>query len=396
MKKWFLTHGKSRRVARHGQGHASMNRSKLSIRIVVIVTALSGVPDLPAGEGRLELSQSMMPITITQSGSYVVTEDLQGTSGNRGIHITASDVSIDLNGFDLVGVGASLGGIDVTGTHRNISVRNGTVRNWGSIGVDIDNASNCVVTAVRAVDNGNDGFRVRGNLLVDCIALGNSGDGFQVTGRSILLRCIARDNGANGIITGNDCALSLCAVRTNKDAGIVTGVGCSVLRCTARDSGESGISVGAATAVSGCAVHSNGGHGIESIGGGARISDCTVYANTNYGIAVGKASLVKGNALQSNAGGGVLVSNHAYVVNNAIEGSTGAAGIKVLGVRSRIEGNHLSNNGIGIDVDGSDCVVVKNTAVGNTDNYDITGGNHFEEDSPAGTLPDKPWVNFEF
>ncbi len=375
-----------------------MSHSKLLVRIhVILASAALSALSLFAGEGRLELSQSMMPITISQSGSYVLTEDLTGTSGSHGIRIETSDVSLDLNGFALIGVSGSLDGIRVTGNYRNISIRNGTVRSWRNDGVQIDAASNCVLMVVRSVDNLGDGFRVDGNLIVDCEARGNGGDGFQVGRGCVILRCTARDNGGNGIITGDDCTLSLCVVRTNGAMGIVTGVGCSVLHCTSRESGESGVAVGTATAVAGCAVGANGGNGIECTGGGVRIGDCTVHANAHYGIVVGQASLVRDNTLRANGAGGILVSNHAYVVANSISDSASGTGIMVFGVRSRIEGNHLTQNSIGIDVDGSDCVIVKNTAAGNTsDDYQIGVGNHFEEYSPAGSMPNRPWVNFEF
>ena len=41
---------------------------------------------------------------ITNSGSYYLTTNLVGVSGKSGISITANDVTLDLNGFALLGV----------------------------------------------------------------------------------------------------------------------------------------------------------------------------------------------------------------------------------------------------------------------------------------------------
>ena len=70
---------------------------------------LATVMMVAGGEGRLEISQSMLPLTITNSGSYVVTEALVLTNAAHGITIQSSDVTVDLNGFALRGTGVATG-----------------------------------------------------------------------------------------------------------------------------------------------------------------------------------------------------------------------------------------------------------------------------------------------
>src|SRR5678815_1587099 len=48
---------------------------------------------------------------ITQPGSYYLTGNITGVAGKHGIEIAASGVTLDLNGFDLVGV-AGMGPFD--------------------------------------------------------------------------------------------------------------------------------------------------------------------------------------------------------------------------------------------------------------------------------------------
>lgn len=61
-----------------------------------------------------------LPETVATAGSYYLTANLLGSSGNNGITISASDVTLDLNGFRLVGVGGSLDGILVSGSRAGI------------------------------------------------------------------------------------------------------------------------------------------------------------------------------------------------------------------------------------------------------------------------------------
>ncbi len=54
---------------------------------------------------------SALPFTINQCGSYFLTDCLTGVAGQNGITIDADDVTLDLNGFTLIGVPGSLDGI---------------------------------------------------------------------------------------------------------------------------------------------------------------------------------------------------------------------------------------------------------------------------------------------
>src|SRR6478672_7546607 len=49
---------------------------------------------------------------ISQPGAYYLTGNITGVAGKAGIKITANDVTLDLNGFALVGPGGSTRAID--------------------------------------------------------------------------------------------------------------------------------------------------------------------------------------------------------------------------------------------------------------------------------------------
>lgn len=146
--------------------------------------------------------EGLNPIVINAGGSYYLGEDILAFHGNHGIEITASDVSIDLNGFKIEGnieVG-SLDGIHVGAGLKNVTVRNGTVKLFFGKGIEAGTCSNLRVEAVRLVGNGGGGLAAGlAAMVLDCVASGNQGDGFNLKQRSLIKGCIAESNGGDGI-----------------------------------------------------------------------------------------------------------------------------------------------------------------------------------------------------
>lgn len=130
------------------------------------------------------------PITISVSGSYRLSGNLIPPDGNTTvIQITADNVSIDLNGFSIIGPVVCSGGPPVTGcspsgfgagitsSNANISVSNGTVRGMGT-GISLQGA---------------------GSRIANVQAMSNSFDGIDATPGSIVSGSNASYNGDNGI-----------------------------------------------------------------------------------------------------------------------------------------------------------------------------------------------------
>jgi len=128
---------------------------------------------------------SSIPITISEFGSYYLTGNLTGLPGTNGITIISDSVTIDLNGFALIGVPGSTRGIEIplipTAVRiGNVSIRNGTVRDWGLDGIYCPTASNSLIQAVRVAYNGADGLWVgRGCRIADSVFTRNTGIGMR-------------------------------------------------------------------------------------------------------------------------------------------------------------------------------------------------------------------------
>ncbi len=158
---------------------------------------------------------------ITQRGSYYLTGNIAGVAAKHGIEIVASGVTLDLNGFDLVGVAASLDGVSVSVFPlTNIAVVNGSVRNWGDEGVDLGtfSANTCRVEGV--------------------LASGNAGNGILTGSGCTVSNCTAYLNTANGIGAGAGCTVSNCSTRANTFDGIVCSSSCVIRDNTCTSNGN--------------------------------------------------------------------------------------------------------------------------------------------------------------
>ena len=304
---------------------------------------------------------------ISQPGSYYLTANLVGTSNKRGIEIAADNVTLDLNGFEVRGVPDSWQGVYVAGYHENISLRNGTLCQWGTSGVEAGQASRSLFTDLR----------------------------------------VSANRGA-GLTVGSGCFAQNCVIRSNRTYGILAQYGCSIRDCVSEWNGLEGINTGYAALVRGCQVRNNGADGI-GVSWRSTVADTVSCSNMLVGIRVAGCSIVKDCIVSTNRAEGILVSEYCRVIGNVCDRNN--YGIRASGLGNRIEENHTARNvtrGFKVDrVDGCN-VIVKNSAyntlgrVGDY-NYEIASGNWFGPVIlPSGlavglgaTHPfNHPWANF--
>lgn len=136
---------------------------------------------------------------ITQPGSYYLTGNAAGASGRNGIEVASDNVTIDLNGFALVGVTGALNGVQASG-QGGVTIRGGTINGWPQAGVTGGGNGNTVVCEDLIV-RGNMG---RGLDLVDnsrvarCSVVGNTGLGLRLGSGSLAESCVIQGNGLGG------------------------------------------------------------------------------------------------------------------------------------------------------------------------------------------------------
>lgn len=171
---------------------------------------------------------SSLPFPITMGGSYYLTDNLTGVAGEDGITITAGDVTIDFNGYSLIGVLGSGYGVHIQGNSDNIAICNGALRNWGQGGIRALSAKFCQVDALRVLENVGPGIHVgQASRVSDCIVARNIG-GIRGSAHAVITNCISLDNrpGA-GIAPGIRSAIVGCTSDGNAPDYVLDGSTCA-------------------------------------------------------------------------------------------------------------------------------------------------------------------------
>lgn len=355
-----------------------------------------------AGDGRIEISQSSIPLTITNSGSYLLTENVTGSSGSNAITIAASDVSLDLNGFALNGVAGSLSGVAVSGGRINVAIQNGTIRNWGQHGVSAGAASNSAVRKLKVSRNTLDGIILgSGSMVHECLVSDNGVDGIDVSSQSLVTGSASRNNGQYGIKVGDFASVSSSASRENGLSGFVAGSQSLVIDSAARDNRGHGIEAGEATLVSDCAVYNSHSNGVHATGNGVKAQRISSFGNGGYGIDLQASSMVDDSVVRLNTNGGVRVQGRSLVLRNTADQTRAGPGFSFLGSAVRVEGNNArASAGAGFTASGSNHFVVLNTAYTNVPNYSVNATtNRFDlvtDPRQSSSAVQRAWANFAF
>ncbi|MEM7202274.1 MAG: right-handed parallel beta-helix repeat-containing protein [Planctomycetota bacterium] len=343
-------------------------------------SALAQFLDSTSTERRIPIKT--IPTTISRSGSYFLPRNLQGVSGSDGITVTASDVTLDLNGYTLEGVAGSKRGIDAASSVERIVILNGMVRDWDEEGIYLQVAKTARLENLTVAKNG--------------IPFGEPG--LSVAQDSTVHRVVATENGGDGIVVGGNSPNTNCrAVITDSVASSNGGMGIRAFRalamtvenCAAWSNGSIGIKASEG-AVRGCTARSNLGRGFELVQ--CTASDSVAGNNGDDGFSL-FASDVDNCKSHDNAGDGFDLVRVNKLRNSTASGNAGD-GIRCTNERNLVDGNLLVlNQGWGVfstDIRNS---VTRNRAVDNSlGSYSVAGSN-FGPEQAAGTAT-SPWANF--
>jgi parallel beta-helix repeat protein len=362
-------------------------------------TDLQATP-APAG---VDTTNPAYDFIINQPGSYYLSANILVSKAN-GIKINVEGVTLDLNGYHIFRAGGLTGGngIELAANADRATVRNGGIKEFAR-GVESIHASgfalgclferltvsNCTAVGISAGDGavlescrahensgppGSAGIQAGfGATLRNCTATENSAGGIAVQGGSTLENCTADGNGAAGISAAAGSTLIGCTAAFNKQsAGITTSNGCSVIHCAAfsntSSSGESaGIRVG-----EGCTVVDSTSHN--------NISSAPSTSSTGMGFDLGPGSTIRGCTASMNEGNGIRLSSDCIAVQNLCDsnGNNGdGAGIHASSSDARIEGNNVTDNDRGIHASVAGNLIIKNSAAGNTTNYELVSNNFY-------------------
>jgi hypothetical protein len=285
-----------------------------------------------------------LPFTISQSGSYYLTQGLTGASG---IVISASNVYIDMNGHTLSGsVGNSVAGISTSAAYTNLTVVNGQITGWGREGINFSNSSACKFDNLHISGNARDGlFSGKNTVVSNCVSTTNSQDGIDVGESSVVINCIAEANINDGIEcdNGSICESSTC--KSNTLVGIKSTASANIKNCQAVTNGTYGFQLGIGTEASSNGAIGNSSHGYF-IQAGCKLTHNQARANTLNGFELS---------------GGDIVLEHCSAISNS-----GSGFVNSYNLNHFIENTAIGNSIHGFNISGSSNLIIKNKASNNT------------------------------
>jgi hypothetical protein len=254
------------------------NAIRMSAAAGMCALAIGFSAPVRAVDGVIEINQASVkaaggfPFEIGKSGSYRLTSNLDVTDDSAraggaaveattAIKVSTSYVTIDLNGFSIVGPTVCTGapatvtctpdgigvGVDAQ-SESGVTVVNGIVRGFGGGGLRLGKQSR----VERVVVESNAFVGVVADAVIDCTVNSNKNNGVENAGT--VINTIADENGGDGIIGAS--VVANCTARRNHGNGIeATTVSNSTV------DGNVGIGIFAKTAI-----------GCTAIGGSTQLS----------------------------------------------------------------------------------------------------------------------------
>jgi parallel beta-helix repeat protein len=258
-------------------------KRKLSAAMIFAAAILAWVASAGAVDGTVEINQAKVlaaggfPYSISSRGSYRLTSNLKPPASTDGIDVSAANITVDLNGFAIIGPGSStVGPVGINAsTVGAVTVENGTVTGFG-IGVEVGN------------------FGIVRNVHADV-----NGSGIQAGFDALVEDC-----------TANNCTLS-----------IEPAINCGGASTISGNTANGNANIGIACQGNGCVVSGNtanaNGVGIDCTGSGCLISGNVVFNNTTGIEAADTTTGYGGNVLKDTT----FVSGPRSLHNNLCSGS---------------------------------------------------------------------------
>jgi hypothetical protein len=251
------------------------------------------------------------PVTISVPGSYRLAGNLTVPAGMDGIQISANNVTVDLNGFQITGPGS---GIGVNATNQvSVAVLNGAVFQMGGSGIVAGPFAR--IEKVQANNNNAHGIDVGTDSSVsDCVAHNNNFNGINAADRSSIQNNTASFNGRNGIssstiTTGPTNGFTSIVRGNTANRNIFDGITANEALVSGNTANENAVGffiTGGVVAGNLAVRNTVDGFSITS----ALITGNTARANGGAGLRVDSffndAAAYKGNILARNSGGNVI------------------------------------------------------------------------------------------
>jgi hypothetical protein len=173
------------------------------------------------------------PYKITASGSYKLSSNLVVTGTADAIDVLADNVTIDMNGFSIIGpvvcdgdfnnvttfCGTNIAGVGVLNQQQqNLTVRNGTIE--GMLYAIENITAGGLIENVHAFKNGLYGI-ISNGVIRRCTATNNGGPGVLAKSGAVISENVVARNAGAGIIAQSDSTIIGNSSTSNRDSGII-------------------------------------------------------------------------------------------------------------------------------------------------------------------------------
>ncbi|MEM7755370.1 MAG: right-handed parallel beta-helix repeat-containing protein [Planctomycetota bacterium] len=338
---------------------------------------------------------------ISTPGTYYLTANITADQNKSAIEINADDVILDLNGFELRGLG-TFTTVSVNGVTANAraTIRNGLIRDFTQHAIQ-GTAQDLLIEGVTVRGGGSGILASQSARVLRCAVYNTGGTGITAGNSSVIEGSIAKSNAFNGIDVATECIVRACVAEVNGGDGIETGQQAVIQGC--RSSGNAGLGIDVEFASMVFETTSNGNlvgfdgfancffhrcHAANNTSGGfdvttaSHIHLCVASNNTGFGFDLNNATITESVARINTfsgiaAQGSSTVRDCVVFQNDTLAGTLG--GIRATGSGNLIEHNvSRNNNGFGIVASGTGNTVVRNWCYDNFGGgYNVPAGNAF-------------------
>jgi hypothetical protein len=237
--------------------------------------------------------------TLSSSGSYQLTKNLAAVGDC--LKIGAALVTIDLNGFSIVG-NSTGSAITDSGTGRvGLTIRNGSIRTF-AVGINLAKSDTIQIEGVRVLGMAGDGIDAGPNTQAENVqSLNNGGFGAFLGANANVSGGRFINNTKTGLVVGANALVKDCTFRSNKVDGFASVAGVTLTHNTAANNTRHGYLTGGADTVAGNTANFNA---MDNFNIGA---NSTITGNTSFG---GSSAF------------GMVITCPSNVIENTAEGNT--------------------------------------------------------------------------
>ncbi|HTT76791.1 MAG TPA: hypothetical protein VMF50_12530 [Candidatus Binataceae bacterium] len=152
-----------------------------------------------------------LPYKITTSGSYFLAANLSvSTKTTTAILVKSNNVTINLNGFVISGIGGNSTGVGIDASAATgVTIANGTITGFGT-GIKLNSTS--TVEGVQIYNNNGNGIATSGSscFVANSVITGNSGSGLDFSDATSGYLSNVLNNSSN-VINGTNMGNNVCS-----------------------------------------------------------------------------------------------------------------------------------------------------------------------------------------